>query len=51
MCQQQQFTKQAAKFAAIRLNELSRWHIIPFGYSAILEDDQLAPVNMYYLPA
>ena len=40
--------KQTAKFAAIRLNVLPRWRIVPSGHSTFLE---VAPVNIDYLPA
>ena len=40
--------KQLARFAAIRLNALSRWQIVPSGQSTILEVDA---VNIDYLPA
>ena len=43
--------KQAAKFAATRLNALSRWHIVPFGYYTILEVNAVIPVNIDYLLA
>ena len=43
--------EQAAKFAAIRLNVLSRWNIAPSGYPYILKVDPVAPVNTDYIPA
>ena len=41
--------KQAAKFAATRLNALSRWHIVPSGHFCILVDDPVAPLDIEYL--
>ena len=40
-----------AKIAAISLNALFRLHIVPSGYSIILEIDPVAPVNIDNLPA
>ena len=43
--------KQVVKIVAIRFNVLSRWHTVPRGHSTILEADQVALGNIYYLPA
>ena len=42
--------KQTAKFAAIKLNTLSCWHIVPSGHSTLLEVDPVVSVNIDYLP-
>ena len=40
------FAKQVAKFPATRLNALSRWCIVPYGYSSILNIDPVAPLDI-----
>ena len=41
---------QVAKFTLTRPNALPRWRIIPYGHSSILEIDQVAKVDIDYLP-
>ena len=42
---------QADKFSVVRLNDLSRWHIVVSGHSTILEVNPVALVIIDYLSA